>query len=277
MTTRAAFAAAVLLVAGCARLWAIRPAAGADRRAGDQRADHRRHRLAGPRRRRGDCRRPYRRGARRRRGDRRGRPRRPGHRRRGPGGGARVHRHALALGHAAGDRRQRAEQDPPGRDHRGDRRVGLDRAAGRGHRRPAVDRLRRLLRGAREARHLGEPALVRRPRHGARAGHRRRQSQTHRRRAARRCRASSPRRCSRAPRASPPGSSIRPTPTPTSTSWWRCRPRPRRWAAATPRTCATTASGCATASRRRSPSASGRRFRSTSSTSRSPASRTSAA
>ena len=72
---------------------------------------------------------------RRRRPRRQDRRRRPRHRqgqardrREGPGRRPRLHRHALALRHAAARRRQRAEQDPPGRDDRGPRRRHLGRA-----------------------------------------------------------------------------------------------------------------------------------------------------
>ena len=89
------------------------------------------------------------------------------------------------------------------------------------HRRSAVDRLRRLLRRAREAGHLGEPAVVRRPRHGARAGHRRRQPPAHRRRAGEDAGHRHRRDAAGRRRASRPASSTRPTPTRRSTSWSR--------------------------------------------------------
>ena len=51
------------------------------------------------------------------------------HRRQGPHRRAGLHRPAQPFGHAARHRRQRPEQDPAGRDHRSDRRVGIGRAA----------------------------------------------------------------------------------------------------------------------------------------------------
>ena len=68
-----------------------------------------------------------------RRQDRRGRRghrhRGADHRRQGPHRRARLHRHAQPLRHDADHRRQRPEQDPPGRDDGSDRRVGIGGAA----------------------------------------------------------------------------------------------------------------------------------------------------
>ena len=123
------------------------------------------------------------------RGGRRGeRHRGAHHRREGPHRRARLHRPAQPLRHAAHHRRQRPEQDPPGRDDRGDRRIRLGGAAESGVGDGALDRLRRLLRRDRKERHLAQPAVVRRPRHGPRDGDRRRRSQGDRRRDRARCR-----------------------------------------------------------------------------------------
>ena len=63
------------------------------------------------------------------RGRRSERNRSANHRRERPHRRARLHRHAQPLRHDAHHRRQRPEQDPPGRDDGSDRRVGVGGAA----------------------------------------------------------------------------------------------------------------------------------------------------
>ena len=110
-------------------------------------------------------------------GGRGDRHRGPHDRRQGPHRGPGLHRPAQPFRHDADYGRQRPEQDSPGRDHGGDRRIRFGRATQIAVRRRGVDGLHRLLRGDREGRHLAQPAVVRRHRHRARNGDRRGRSQ----------------------------------------------------------------------------------------------------
>ncbi len=78
-----------------------------------------------------------------------------------------VHRSALAFRLLAADRRERREQDPAGRDHRGHRRERFSRAA-EADRRAGLERFHGLLLGDRARQDVGQPAFVCRPGPGPR-------------------------------------------------------------------------------------------------------------